>query len=78
MTSPTTQPSGRVAQLGVPLLLVGIVVMSFEGEVSWEREHGLQLVIEEGARVCKVGPYDGHVTMAHAYGDPSLLGVIFK
>ncbi|HTL22765.1 MAG TPA: FHIPEP family type III secretion protein, partial [Mycobacteriales bacterium] len=27
MTTPTTQASGRVAQLGVPLLLVGIVVM---------------------------------------------------
>lgn len=52
--------------------------ISFEGDVSWEREHGLQLVFEHGERVCKVGPYDGHLTNAHAYGDPSLLGVIYK
>ena len=52
--------------------------ISFEGEVSWEIEHGLQLVVEDGRRVCKVGPYDGHVTNAHAYGDESLLGVVFR
>jgi hypothetical protein len=50
--------------------------LSFEGEVSREPEHGLQLVHEDGQRVCKVGPYDGHVTVAHAHGDPSLLGVV--
>jgi hypothetical protein len=52
--------------------------ISFEGEVSWEPEHGLQLVFEHGLRVCKVGPYDGHCTNAHAYADGSLLGVVFK
>lgn len=52
--------------------------VSFEGEVSWEPEHGLQLVVENGERICKVGPYDGHVTVAHAYGDPGLLGTVFK
>ena len=52
--------------------------ISFEGEVSWEIEHGLQLVFEHGRRVCKVGPFDGHDTNAHAYGDESLLGVVFK
>lgn len=36
--------------------------LSFEGEVSWEPEHGLQLVFEDGQRVCKAGPYDGHLT----------------
>jgi hypothetical protein len=51
--------------------------ISFEGSVDWEQEHGLQLVFEEGLRVCKVGPYDGHVTNAHAFDDPSLLGVVF-
>ena len=35
--------------------------LSFEGEVSWEPEHGLQLVFEDGQRVGKVGPYDGHL-----------------
>jgi hypothetical protein len=52
--------------------------LSFEGEVSWEPEYGLQLVFEDGVRVCKVGPYDGHSTVAHAFGDASLLGVIFR
>lgn len=36
--------------------------LSFEGEVSWEPEHGLQLVFEDGQRVCKAGPCDGHLT----------------
>lgn len=52
--------------------------LSFEGEVSWEPEHGLQLVFENGLTVCKVGPYDGHNTNAHAYADASLLNVVFK
>lgn len=52
--------------------------LSFEGEVSWEPEHGLQLVFENGRTVCKVGPYDGHSTTAHAYNDPSLLTTIYK
>ena len=52
--------------------------LSFEGEVSWEPEHGLQLVFEHGQRVCKVGPYDGHNTNAHAFADLSLIDVIFK
>jgi hypothetical protein len=30
-----------------------------------------------GQRICKVSQYDGHVTIAHANGDPSLLGVVF-
>jgi hypothetical protein len=52
--------------------------LSFEGEVSWEPEHGLQLVFDDGRRVCKVSPYDGHVTVAHAYGDSSLLRVVVR
>lgn len=52
--------------------------LSFEGEVSWEPEHGLQLVLEDGWRVCKVGPYDGHVTNGAAFTDLSLLDVVFR
>ncbi len=55
----------------------GGAYLSFEGSVTWEPEHGLQLVFEDGSRLCKVGPYDGHVTQAAAYADLSLLGVIF-
>lgn len=57
-------------------LAPGRSYLSFEGEVSWEPEHSLQLVFEDGWRVCKVSPYDGHVTVADAYGDSSLLGVV--
>lgn len=52
--------------------------LSFEGEVPWEPEHGFQLVVENGRRVCKLGPYDGHLTNAAAFADPSLLRVVFK
>lgn len=64
-------------RLGSGPLSPGRSYLSFEGEVSWEPEHGLQLVYEDGQRICKVSQYDGHVTIAHAHGDPSLLGVIF-
>jgi len=37
----------------------------------------LQLVVEEGRRVCEVGPYDGHVTNPAAFADLSLLNVVF-
>jgi hypothetical protein len=63
---------------GAGPLQPGRCYLSFGGEVSWEEEHGLQLVFEDGRRVCKVGPYDGHLTVAHAYGDRSLLGVVFR
>jgi hypothetical protein len=58
-------------------LMPGRSYLSFEGEVPWEPEHGLQLVFEDGQRVCKVSQYDGHVTVAHACGDASRLGVVF-
>lgn len=51
---------------------------SFEGDVPWEHEHGLQLVIEDGRRVCQLGPYDGHLTNAAAFADASLLPVVVK
>jgi hypothetical protein len=51
--------------------------LSFEGNVSWEPEHGLQLVFAHGSSVCKVGPYDGHETNANAYDDLELLGVVY-
>lgn len=51
--------------------------VSFQGPVSWEKEHGLDLVFEDGVRLVKLGPYDGHCTHAHARGDESLVGQIF-
>jgi hypothetical protein len=56
----------------------GKVYVSLECNCDWEPEHGLQLVFEEGRRVNKVGPFDGHVTNADAYADPSLQDVIYQ
>jgi uncharacterized protein DUF6985 len=36
--------------------------VSFEGEVSWEPEHGLQVVFDHSGAVCRVGPYSGRLT----------------
>ncbi|USX55880.1 hypothetical protein [Lentzea sp. HUAS12] len=38
------------------------VYVSVEAECGWEEEHGLQVVFRDGARITKVGPYDGHLT----------------
>ena len=68
---PTLTPGGDPLEPGE-------AYVSFEGGVTWEAEHGLQLVFEDGRAVCKVGPYDGHVTNAYAYDDSSLLGTVYK
>jgi hypothetical protein len=53
------------------------VYVSLECECDWEEEHGLHLVFENGSRVSRVGPCDGHLTNAHAYDDPRFSGVIY-
>lgn len=54
------------------------IYFSLSCSCDWAREHGLVLVLRDGLAFTKVGPYDGHLTNADAYGDPSLQGVIFK
>ena len=54
------------------------IYFSLECGCDWEPEHGLDLVLRDGLAFTKVGPYDGHLTNADAYADPSLKGVIFK
>jgi hypothetical protein len=54
------------------------VYISLECECDWEIEHGLQIVFENGLRVNKVGPYDGHLTTSDAYNDMSLEDVIYQ
>ncbi|WP_394298793.1 DUF6985 domain-containing protein [Allosalinactinospora lopnorensis] len=44
-------------RLGGGPLTPGRSYLSFGGEVSWEPEHGLQLVYEDGRRVCKASRY---------------------
>ena len=54
------------------------VYVSLECNCDWEPEQGLQIVFRNGDTVCKVGQYDGHLTNASAYGDPSLGNVIYR
>jgi hypothetical protein len=46
----------------------GPVYISIECNCAWESEHGLQIVFRDGTSVSKVGPYDGHLSNASAYG----------
>lgn len=55
----------------------GGVYASFECGCEWEEEHGLQIVFKNGNAVCKIGPYDGHLTNSDAYDDESLENVIY-
>lgn len=50
----------------------GQVYVSIECECAWEPEHGLQLVFRAGRIVSKVGPFDGHLTNATAFGREDL------
>ena len=54
------------------------IYVSLECNCSWEQEHGLQIVLKGGNKVCKVGPYDGHLTNSDAYANPSLENVVYK
>jgi len=54
------------------------IYVSLECECDWEPEHGLQIVFRNGNTVCKIGPYDGHLTNASAHGDPRLENVIYR
>lgn len=53
------------------------VYISVECECTWEPEHGLQIVFRGGRSVTKIGPYDGHLTNAAAYGRDDLEGVVY-
>lgn len=49
-----------------------LVYVSVECECAWEPEHGLQLVLQSGARWTRVSDYSGHLTDGDAYGRPEL------
>ncbi|KAB7777130.1 hypothetical protein [Xanthomonas sp. LMG 12460] len=55
----------------------GRLRISLECNCGWEAEHGLQLVFADDGRICKVGPFDGHLSHAAAHADPSLETVIY-
>lgn len=54
------------------------VYVSIACNCDWEPEHGLQIVLKNGAVVCKVGPYNGHLTNSDAYADESLEHVVYR
>jgi hypothetical protein len=54
------------------------IYVSIECGCDWESEHGLQIVLKNGERVTKVGPYDGHLTNSDAYGDDALENVVYR
>ncbi len=53
------------------------VYLSVECECEWETEHGLQIVFRSGREVCKLGPFDGHMTNAEAFGRRDLADRIY-
>jgi hypothetical protein len=55
----------------------GQVYVSIECACTWEPEHGLQLVFRGGRTVSKVGPFDGHLTNASAFGRHDLGGAVY-
>ena len=55
----------------------GQVYVSVECECAWEPEHGLHLVFRGGHTISKVGPFDGHLTNAGAFGRDGLEGVVY-
>jgi hypothetical protein len=48
-----------------------------EANCDWEVEHGLMLVWKDGARLTKVGGYDGHLSNVWSYDDDTLEGVVY-
>jgi hypothetical protein len=53
------------------------IYISLECGCAWEREHGLQIVFREGSFISKVGQFDGHVSNADAFADPSLEDTVY-
>lgn len=54
------------------------IYISLECGCDWEEEHGMQMVFQNGLKVNKVGPFDGHLTNSDAYGDKSLENVVYR
>jgi hypothetical protein len=52
------------------------VYVSIKCSCDWD-EHGLQIVYKKGNALCKVGPFDGHLTNSDSYDDEALEHVIY-
>lgn len=53
------------------------VFVAVEGEVAWEREHGLQMCWADGDKLVRVSEYDGHPTNGHASAKPEQDAYVF-
>lgn len=53
------------------------IYISFECECTWEKEHGLQIVIKEGKLVNKIGQFDGHLTNSDAFDKSELENIVY-
>ena len=53
------------------------VYVSIACECDWEPAHGLQLVFRKGEHVTKVGPVDGYLSNADAFGRLELEHVVY-
>lgn len=54
------------------------IYISLECNCGWEQEHGLQIVLFQGKTVCKVSPYDGHLTNSDAFANEKFEHVIYR
>jgi hypothetical protein len=53
------------------------VYISIACECDWEPAQGLQLVFRKGEHVAKVGPIDGYLSNADAFGRPELEHIVY-
>lgn len=49
-----------------------LVYVNIECNCTWEPEHGLQLVLQNGVRWVRVSDYSGHLTDGDSYACPAL------
>jgi hypothetical protein len=54
------------------------IYVSLDCNCDWEREHGLQIVLKNGLKINKLGPYDGHLTNSDSYDNPKLENVVYR
>ena len=53
------------------------IYLSMECECDWNIDDGLQIVFKRGEVISRISAYDGHMTNASSWNDPSLQGVVY-
>ena len=54
------------------------IYVSIPAACDWAPRQGLQVVLKQGRRVTKLGPYDGHLSNADASGNPADEAVVYR